>query len=465
MRNILLLLFAYFFGCYAYAQQDTAVHSNTFVVKQIFLMGQKKTKDGIILRELNFKEGDSINIDELPKLFAKSKKQLLNTNLFNEVEIVSDSNMNVFVVVKEDWYIYPVPILKIADRNFNQWWLSKDFNRINYGLWTYWYNFTGNADKLSILLNSGYTHLTSIGYSIPFIDRKKHWGLGFQAAYSANREVGILSKNDKLNFFSDRNHFLIWRKGISLNSSYRKGLFDKHLLSITFLNIHVADTIVSNEVNNQYLSKGKSRQNKLSLGYDYIYDKRDLRGYPLNGYFLKTSFDYDLYNPLNSVSEQNFRISTTLNYYKELPQKLYANAGITASTSHLKMPAYDDFIALGYGNEYIRGYEYYVIDGKDFAYFRSNLKYALIKEKKQFTWMLPSAFRTITFTWMAGLFFDAGYVNSPMEYPDNTLPNSLMIGYGLGTDLVFFYDRVIRLEFSRNRMNKNGFYISFYAPL
>jgi outer membrane protein assembly factor BamA len=447
------------------AQQDSLLQNQHFIVKKIFLMGQKKTKDGIILRELNFKEGDTLATSKLPLLFEQSKKQLLNTNLFNEAQIVNDSNGNVFVAVKEDWYIYPVPILQFADRNFNQWWLSKDFNRLNYGLWTYWYNFTGNADKLAVLLNSGYTHLTSIAYALPFIDSKKHWGIGFEASYSANREVWAIPKDDKIVFFSDRNRFLIWRKGIGLYTTYRNNFFDKHTLSLTFQNIQVADTVVTPEVNNRFLAQSKSFMNTLRLNYSFIFDKRDIRGYPLKGYFLKTTAEYNLYNPAKSFSTHNIKFGVNANIYIPLSERVFTNGGITASTSQSSLVPYTDFRALGYENQFVRGYEYYVIDGKDFALFRSNLKYAIVKDKKHYSWSLPSAFRSVTFTWMAGLFFDAGYVNSPIEYKGNRLPNTLLTGYGVGTDFIFFYDRVIRLELSRNGLGKTGLYLSFFAPL
>ena len=42
--------------------------------------------------------------------------------------------VDVMVDVKERWYIFPLPIFELADRNFNEWWKTRDFSRTNYGL-------------------------------------------------------------------------------------------------------------------------------------------------------------------------------------------------------------------------------------------------------------------------------------------------------------------------------------------
>ena len=62
-------------------------YATPFVVGDIYIEGNKRTKPYIIARELPFKPGDSIYLPDLVKAFEISRQQLINTSLFNEVII------------------------------------------------------------------------------------------------------------------------------------------------------------------------------------------------------------------------------------------------------------------------------------------------------------------------------------------------------------------------------------------
>jgi len=100
----------------------------------------------------------------------------------------------------ERWYLWPVPILQITDRNFNAWLQTHDFTRINYGLDLKWYNFTGRMDELDAVFQFGKNHQFSLAYQDPYFDRKKHFGVGFEVGYKNNREIGYLTQDDELLF-------------------------------------------------------------------------------------------------------------------------------------------------------------------------------------------------------------------------------------------------------------------------
>src|SRR6266700_2107991 len=61
--------------------------STSFVVDNIYIEGNRKTKPYIIERELPFKSGDSIYLPDLVKGFDIARQQLINTSLFNDVII------------------------------------------------------------------------------------------------------------------------------------------------------------------------------------------------------------------------------------------------------------------------------------------------------------------------------------------------------------------------------------------
>src|SRR5258706_5547279 len=134
-----------------------------FTVREIFLVGNKKTRPEIMLREIPFKPGEHYILQELVKKFEIARKQLMNTTLFHEVIVALKSfdgyNVDVLVQVKERWYIFPVPYFKPVDRNLNQWIVEQkaSINRVNYGAKLLYNNTTGRNDKLRAWLIDGYT--------------------------------------------------------------------------------------------------------------------------------------------------------------------------------------------------------------------------------------------------------------------------------------------------------------------
>ena len=61
-------------------------------------------------------------------------------------------------------------------------------------------------------------------------------------------------------------------------------------------------------------------------------------------------------------------------------------------------------------------------------------------------------------------FADIGYVGDAY-FNNNLLANNTMIGYGVGLDFVTYYDKVIRGEFSTNKLNEFGFFLHFVQPI
>jgi hypothetical protein len=104
-------------------------------IERIIISGNQRTIDEVILRELMVKTGDLIPAMVLEELLAASRRNLLNTSLFNFVKIHTldrgNDRMWVYINLTERWYIWPAPIFEIADRNFNSWWKARDWSRLN----------------------------------------------------------------------------------------------------------------------------------------------------------------------------------------------------------------------------------------------------------------------------------------------------------------------------------------------
>ncbi|HVE60776.1 MAG TPA: POTRA domain-containing protein, partial [Chitinophagaceae bacterium] len=144
-----------------YSTNDATAYTDTtslFIIKEIVIEGNRKTEAEIILRELSFEENEQYPLNILVKKFTKAKKQLMNTTLFQDVVVslkgIQGDSVSVLIKVKERWYIFPVPFVKLVDKSVQDWVQNHDmdFNRVKYGIKFNHKNFTGRNDKLELHL-------------------------------------------------------------------------------------------------------------------------------------------------------------------------------------------------------------------------------------------------------------------------------------------------------------------------
>src|SRR5688572_25717983 len=92
------------------------------LINRVLIIGNRLTRDQIIMRELSLKPGDLIFSLDLPEILDLDKKKLFNTRLFNTVEIrtmeLEENKVDLLVDVNERWYTFPSPIFELSDRNF-----------------------------------------------------------------------------------------------------------------------------------------------------------------------------------------------------------------------------------------------------------------------------------------------------------------------------------------------------------
>ncbi|MEL6393589.1 MAG: POTRA domain-containing protein, partial [Bacteroidota bacterium] len=145
--------------------------ADSVYVELVEIIGHKKTKPGVIFREMPFGRGDCLPLAEMDGLIQEAQDNLMNTGLFTRAEIKvakweSPGNRVTFeLLIEEAWYIYPVPVFELADRNFNVWWSeqNRSLDRVNFGLKFTHYNFSGRRDRLKLNFQYGYTREYAIG--------------------------------------------------------------------------------------------------------------------------------------------------------------------------------------------------------------------------------------------------------------------------------------------------------------
>lgn len=435
------------------------------IINEIKIIGNKTTKEYIIIRELPFKVGDTLLHQNTNQLLERTKSNLLNTSLFNFVtaEIVEINNeaIAIYITLEERWYWWPIPIFEVEETNFNTWWKTKNLNRANYGLFLAKENFRGRKERLVFKFQGGYTQLAEVRYYLPYLNKKQTQGLTVGFTYKQNHELIYNTTNNKRDFFK-LNDLVVKREFFSrFNYEFRPKLYNKHNIEIQYSDLNIQDSILS--LNRDFLSSGNNSSQFFSLAYSFKRDKRNFKSYATKGYY----FDLNLIkNGLGIIDDKlnGFYATSSMKKYWQLSDKLYFSSAIKAKAS-LKRPPFALLTGLGYGNDLVRGYELYVINGQHYGLFKSQLRYALFNEIFQMQNIPFNKFNKVPLNIYPGVFFDTGYVSDDQFKATNFLNNKMLYGGGLSLDFTSYYDLVFRIEYSINQLKEQGLFLHFVAPI
>lgn len=430
-------------------------------INRIFIIGNRRTREQIILRELSVAPGDSVFVQQLEFILDQDKKKLYNTRLFNTVDIrvleLDDTAVDLLIDVDERWYTFPVPIFALSDRNFNEWWdtYNHDLSRVNYGLNLYQYNMRGRNETLRVTAQFGFTRKFELGYRFPYIDKKQKQGLSFSIDYSESKNVAYQTVQHKLDFIRD-DIILKSTHGMNVTYTYRNSFYVQHSIFFDYRNNHINDTIAL--LNPNYMGNGQTQQQLGSIGYLFTNDHRDVAAYPLNGYYLQglvRKFGLGVGDDLNK-----FEITGSYSKYVELKNKFYLSNYTYVTISTPKKLAYNYYTSLGYRKNFVRGYEIYVIEGQSNFLNKTTFKKRLFGKTMQWNSMPIEQFRYIPFAIYLKTYADFGYVPNYPNYEINSmLSNKFLAGGGVGIDIIGSYDVVIRIEYSFNNIQENGFFL------
>jgi len=445
--------------------QSESLSSPFVYIEKILLEGNKKTNAGTILRELKFSKGDSLPADGLSAVLERSRLLLLNLGVFTEVKIQvaeggEGSRVNILVQVTEGWYIYPVPILSLSDRNFNVWWneFDRSFKRVNYGLDWSQLNLTGRADVLKAKAQFGFTNSYELYYRSPGLNRRRTLGLESGLSYSRAHELSYKTTANKLEFLRVRESWQIEQLRAFVTLISRPKLFISQSFTLEYRANQVADTIAK-VLNPDYYLKGNTRQQHFSAVYNLSFDYRDFRPYPLKGW--RAYVDIRKNGLLPTDDLQIFRAFVGWDQYFSLNKWLSLELiGKLRTSLPRSKPPQSNNQALGYGSNLVRGYDYYVVDGLDFGVLRTSWHLQILDRQFNLGRLMPAkAYRKLPIKVYLALNNDLGYANDPHYAATNPLSNRLLYGYGPGLDLLLYYDKSIRFEWTWNDLGEGGFFL------
>ncbi len=428
-------------------------------IDSILFKGNEKTKNQILIRELDFKPGDSIAINTLDTRLEFNRRKLMNTNLFIWVKAdlnqLPNGRLKISFEFLEQWYILGYPIFQLADRNLNDWWSrGHDLNRSIYGIHFIHNNFQGRNEKLMIKAETGFTQKLDFTYSNPYLDQKKTVGLAINASYSTSKIIPYKTKNDTLQYLTDEKILRErWAGGITLRKRFK--FYDLQTLELKYAHTIVADTIL--KLNPNYFALNTKEQNFTQLLYTYSYDFRDLIAYPLRG----RKFDITLNKvgilPADQVDF--WEITGAMAYFFDLGSKFFLTTQVKGKISKNTDIPYANIRGLGYGNEIVRGYELNVLDGKSYFLNRNTVKFQLLNKIFKLPFLPIKQFNQIPVAIYPTAFYDFAYVSNNFSENENKLVNQWIFGGGLGIDVVTYYNLVCKFGFPITNGNKIGMVI------
>lgn len=439
-------------------EDDPILKRSYLTVRNVYIQGNKITKPYIVLRELELKKGSAYSISSILTGLQTSRQNLMNTALFVDAQVdftnwYNDS-LDLRVEVKERWYYFPLPYLKPADRNWNVWLNDYNLNpnRVNYGMKFIGRNITGRNDRLNAWLINGYTQRLALKYYNPFSDNSLRHGWGVDVSYARNREVNFNTGSNKQLFFKDPDQFIRQQFYFGGLYSYRKGSVTRHYFRAGIQRESIADTVAA--LNAEFYGSGVTKVVYPEFRYTFHYYDVDYIPYPLRGNLV----ELDLVRKGLGGKVNLTQLSFTWGKYFKLPKKWYWSSFLEAN---LRIPfdqPYFNQLMLGYNDSYLRGLEYFVVDGVAGGYIRNTIG------KEFFTYQFKTGLSSKTYSTIPFRFYikgygDVGYVYNKRPPINNLLNNKFMYTGGVGIDIVTIYDLVLRIEYSFNQLNQSGLFL------
>lgn len=434
------------------------------VVDLIEVTGNKKTKDALIFREMELKVKDTLHLSNLTTRFEKNEKLLMNTGLFNSTSInIKDwdeeyGKVILTVEVVESWYIYPLPIFELADRNFNVWWteFNRSLKRVNYGIRFVYVNFTGNKDDLKVILQGGYTKKILLQYDRPYVNKSKTLGLTWRYIVDHRREFAFNTRGNRLEFFDNLDQINFKSRKLILSTHFRPKVEGFHELLLKYEHNRVTEDILDYNAN---FFNGKTVQRYFEASYFFTRERRDSRFYPLEGNVMRAEIQkvglgiFDDINKLSTsyVYAHYFPISTRINFETRIKgQREWTR------NNH----PYYGLEALGYGEDFVRGYEFYVVDGTDYLISKNSMRFRIFDRVYNLKKLMPAKnYRRFPLSIWVAINADFGKSYNYLYNVDNPLNNRWLFGKGIGLNIIAYYKFALQVEYSFNHLNEKGIFL------
>ncbi|MDO8549504.1 MAG: BamA/TamA family outer membrane protein [Ignavibacteria bacterium] len=429
----LLIIIGLSFSSASFCQifNNNSNNQSHYILDSIKIFGNDITEDFIILRELTFEPGDTVD----QHILEYNKERVYSLGIFNKVNFrfqdIDSTILN--IEIEESWYIYPIPFFQIKDN---------DWDKFSYGISILVKNFRGRNETLTGSAALGYDPSFSISYFKPSIIYKSNVYFNVNLSHRTITNRSAAAANLYGNDFEYT--YIINEVGIG----NRFGLFHWAGFDIGF-----------NYVESPKYFKGSNASNEridrlLKLGFSYSYDTRDLIQFPSEGMLF---FFYMQFKGLG-LNNTDYRIfNIDFREYRNLIGDLTAKWRVTTRQTAGKLIPYYDFSYLGF-EERIRGHFSKEREGNNYYLGSVELFHPIIKDINitlDFIPLLPRELLTYRLALYAQLFADTGTTHlrgNPLSI------KNFDTGYGIGFSLLLLPYNILRFEIATDE-NQNVEYI------
>jgi outer membrane protein assembly factor BamA len=389
-------------------------------VDTVIVIGNKVTKDYIILREMELKPGVKISEEALE--FDKSR--VYSLGLFTRVDIflgrIAGGRATLIVDVSERFFLFPWPIFGIKDR---------DWSKLYYGLGVYHTNFRGRNERVSLSFALGYDPWVRVAYQNPVLNRESNLFLETEFRYAKERNKSLVSLQGGSDFDE-----IYYEGAVTLGK--RLSLYHMVWAKAGYQVLEVPE----NNSGRTISTNGIDRSLRLGLGVSY--DTRDLREYPLQGTYAQAVFNK--YGFGESVVDYT-RLDLDFSRYVPLLTTItVAGRVFTSIACGPIIPNYGH-VYFGYG-ERIRGHFDTVLEGDNLLGGSLELRAPIIRPG-YLTWEdapYPEI-ATLKYGLFLTLFADIGATWYKDENPTQKRTTS---GLGAGLNFILPYSAVFRTEYA-----------------
>jgi len=471
----LILLFSLFFIFSVLGAQSSFVK-----IESIHIEGNKRTKEYIILRELNLTVGDTISLGKVSPRLNRNRNQLLNTGLFTEATLTlknwnkKTGSAELNILLQENVPIYPYVWASLLDVDFNVWKNvhNSDLSRTQPYLGFKHINLTGRQDKLSVYLQAGFTNSeqllrstflrkVQIIYTSPYLNEAQTLRARSDVFVSNERAIRINTFNNRDSFLRNDNAQLLRRIRLRGGMDYRPDLYERHEFRIGYHDRLVNTDLVDLEPN--YFFNNQAQQQFLALSYRFISDRRDFQLYARSGYFLDVGIRKEglgIWKDRNALILDG-EFSKYLSFSSKWSIELTARGRTNLQRETID---YYNLPVTGPKPEVVRGYITKHIRGSDFAYLKSSVRYQVLDFSINLGKYMPiKAYKNIPVQAYLKLNNDFAYVRTVIDSDaSNTLVNRRLYGRGLGIDIVGANLALLELMYNFNDLGDRQFDFHFY---
>ncbi len=430
-------------------------------VSEINIEGNRRTKPSIIFREMQCRIGDSISVSYLHDVLQESQSLIYNTNLFSNVELWPEMptpyTIQIHIKVIERIYLIPSPEFRLSDRNFNEWWKTydADLSRITYGIKLRHNNLSGNGDKISLFALNGFSRLISLQYNRPYINKELTKGFSVGLTYLRQRELICKTSYENRVLVYRRDNYV--NENISFQTTYtlRRGYYKKHQFQFVLQSLNIDDSITDLKYFPGYFNDAKSQWLIPEISYSYHYVHTDNINYPINGVVFHSRISKKGFGWGGGIN--SLMLDASIKFHKPINPNWFFSV---QNAEKIRLPFKQAFIntqAFGYGEYYLRGLEFRVIDAVASSLNKLTLTRKIVDKRIR----IPVKNRYVPFLPIkiyAKTYGDFGYAYHSRAY-DTRLNNTFLYTGGMGLDILSLYDIRASVEYSFNQLGEKGLFL------